>query len=320
MVPQHFVFTLVDDFTHLALACAVDPLRIANLLSGKQLYRWSFASADGERATGSDGAVLLTHHRFSDLPEYDRLFVLAGVDVEKKDHQALTLALRKQERLRGKPIGALCSGAYILAQAGFLDGKDAAIHWEYHDLFLEMFPEVNIKRNVFVADETHITASGGTATADLMLHLIERDHGYDLSVAVADQMVYSSARDATAVQHVSLQSRRLETNPHLVKAVGIMRAHTNKPISPSQIAGRIGLSIRQLERLFGKHLNASPKKYFLEMRLERARDLLVQTELSVMDVASACGFDNPTHFSRLYRVAFGFSPMTQRARRSFVRV
>lgn len=314
--PQHFIFALVEDFTHLALTCAVDPLRIANLLSGKQLYRWSFASADGERAVGSDASVLLAHHKFSDLPDYDRLFVLSGLDVQKKDHSALIAALRKEERLRGKPIGALCSGAYVLAQAGFLDGQSAAIHWEYHDGFMEEFPEVNLKRNVFVADEKHITASGGTATADLMLHLIERDHGYDLSVAVADQMVYSAARDATAAQKVSLQSRNGMRNAHLAKAIEIMRANLDEPVSPSLIAGQIGLSIRQLERLFGKYLNSSPKKYYMEMRLDRARNLLLQTEMSVIDVAIACGFESAGHFSRVYRVAYGISPMMQRGRLS----
>ena len=314
--PQHFIFALVEDFTHLALTCAVDPLRIANLLSGKQLYRWSFASADGERAVGSDASVLLTHHKFTDLPDYDRLFVLSGLDVQKKDHTALIAALRKEERLRGKPIGALCSGAYVLAQAGFLDGQAAAIHWEYHDGFMEEFPEVNLLRNVFVADEKHITASGGTATADLMLHLIERDHGYDLSVAVADQMVYSAARDATAAQKVSLQSRNGMRNAHLAKAIEIMRANLDEPVSPALIAGQIGLSIRQLERLFGKYLNSSPKKYYMDMRLERARNLLLQTEMSVIDVAIACGFESAGHFSRVYRVAYGISPMMQRGRLS----
>lgn len=314
--PQHFIFALVEDFTHLALTCAVDPLRIANLLSGKQLYRWSFASADGERAVGSDASVLLAHHKFNDLPDYDRLFVLSGLDVQKKDHSALIAALRKEERLRGKPIGALCSGAYVLAQAGFLDGQSAAIHWEYHDGFMEEFPEVNLKRNVFVADEKHITASGGTATADLMLHLIERDHGYDLSVAVADQMVYSAARDATAAQKVSLQSRNGMRNAHLAKAIEIMRANLDEPVSPALIAGQIGLSIRQLERLFGKYLNSSPKKYYMEMRLDRARNLLLQTEMSVIDVAIACGFESAGHFSRVYRVAYGISPMMQRGRLS----
>ena len=312
--PQHLLFALVEDFTHLAFSCAVDPLRIANLVSGKNLYRWSYASLDGATATSSNETVTLTHHRFQDIPICDQLFVLSGINMHHKDHTTLINALRRLERTRATQIGALCSGAYILAKAGFLNGRQAAIHWEYHDSFMEDFPEVNLTRNVFVADEKYITASGGTATADLMLHLIERDHGYDLSVAVADQMVYNAVRNATSAQKVSLQSRNGMRNAHLARALELMRDNLDEPIPPSNIAREVGISTRQLERLFGKYLNASPKKYYLEMRLERARHLLLQTEMSVIDIAISCGFQSPGHFSRVYRTAFGVTPMMQRGR------
>lgn len=311
--PQHFVFALVEDFTHMAFSCAVDPLRIANLISGQGLYRWSFASENGETARASNDSVTLVHHGFDTLPECDHLFVLSGIHMAEKDTSRLVAALRR-ERARGTPIGALCSGAYILARAGFLDGMQVAIHWDYHDSFMEAFPEVNLVRNVFVADEKHVTASGGTATADLMLHLIERDHGYDLSVAVADQMVYNAVRNATAAQRVSLQSRNGMRNTHLAKAIQVMHDNLETPISPTIIAKDLGISTRQLERLFGKYLNSSPKKYFMEMRLERARHLLLQSEASITEVAMACGFDSPGHFSRVYRSAFGVTPMLQRDR------
>ncbi|VCU61364.1 Transcriptional regulator, AraC family [Tritonibacter mobilis] len=311
--PQHFVFALVEDFTHMALSCAVDPLRIANLISGQTLYRWSFASENGETARASNDSVTLVHHGFDSLPDCDRLFVITGIHMKEKDTSLLLSALRR-ERARGTQIGALCSGAYVLAKAGFLDGMQAAIHWDYHDSFMEAFPEVNLVRNVFVADEKHVTASGGTATADLMLHLIERDHGYDLSVAVADQMVYNAVRNATAAQRVSLQSRNGMRNTHLAKAIQIMHDNIESPISPSLIAQQLCISTRQLERLFGKYLNSSPKKYFMEMRLERARHLLLQSEASITEVAMACGFESPGHFSRVYRSTFGVTPMLQRDR------
>ncbi len=224
------------------------------------------------------------------------------------------LATLRRERARGTNISALCSGAWLLAEAGFLDGMQAAIHWEYHDAFMEAFPEINLVRSVFVADEKYMTASGGTATADLMLHLIERDHGHDLSVAVADQMVYNAVRNATADQRVSLQSRNGMRNAHLAKAIHIMTDNIQSPLSPSVIASDIGISTRQLERLFGKFLNTSPKKYFMELRLDRARNLLLQTESSVTEVAFACGFESAGHFSRVYRAAFGVTPMQQRSR------
>jgi transcriptional regulator GlxA family with amidase domain len=145
-----------------------------------------------------------------------------------------------------------------------------------------------------------------------MLHLIERDHGQELSIAVADQMVYNAVRNATAKQRVSLQSRNGMRNAHLAKAIHIMQDCIEAPVSPSDIAGDLGISTRQLERLFGKYLNTSPKKYFMELRLERAQKLLLQTEASVTEVAMACGFENPGHFSRVYRSSFGVTPHAQK--------
>ncbi len=310
---QHFCFLLVEDFSHLAFSCAVEPLRIANLVSGQELYRWSFASEQGGQAVCSNGSVTLVHSDFNDLPKCDQLFVLSGIHMRDHVTSPLLAALRRA-KVHGTPIGALCSGAWVLAEAGFLDGMQAAIHWEYHDAFMEAFPEVNLVRSVFVADEKHVTASGGTATADLMLHLIEREHGHDLSVAVADQMVYNAVRNATAEQRVSLQSRNGMRNAHLTKAIQIMSERIANPVSPSVIAEQIGISTRQLERLFGKYLNASPKKYFMELRLEKARNLLIQTESSVTDVAFACGFESAGHFSRVYRATYGVTPMLQRSR------
>ena len=310
---QHFVFALVDDFTHIAFACAVDPLRIANLISGKTLYRWSYASLDGETARSSDDTLVKVHHTFTDLPDCDRLFVLSGIRMQARDHSVLLSALRRKDRLSETRIGALCSGSWILAKGGFLNGQATAIHWEYHDSFMEEFPEVALVRNVFVADAKYPTASGGTATADLMLHLIAKDHGRDLSIAVADQMVYGAVRESTAAQKVSLQSRNGMRNKHLASAIAIMSTRLDDPSSPSQIARELGISTRQLERLFGKYLNTSPKKYFMDMRLERARNLLIQTEMSVIEVAIACGFESAGHFARVYRTAYKVTPMMQRS-------
>lgn len=308
---EHFVFILVEDFSHLAFSCAIEPLRIANLLSGEDLYRWSFISANGRNAVCSNGSVTLVDGDLDAVPKCDRLFVVSGIHMNRHVTARLLGALRR-ERSKGVPIAGLCSGAYILAKAGFLDGRRAAIHWEFHDSFAEEFPQVDLVHGVFVADGKFITASGGTATADLMLHLIEARHGNDLSVAVADQMVYSPVRHATAAQRVSLQSRKGIRNRHLVCAVQLMQMSIDSPLSMVRIAEEVGVTRRQLERLFDRFLNRSPKKYYMEMRLNRARHLLVQTEKSVTDVAIACGFNSASHFSRVYRDAFGAAPSVQR--------
>ena len=190
----------------------------------------------------------------------------------------------------------------------------AAVHWQYHDGFTAEFPNVDLVRNVFVAHQAVVTSSGGAAAADLILHLIEQEHGYDLSVAVADQMVYNAVRGRTALQQASLQSRTGIRSPHLIRSIEIMRKNLHTVLPPSEIACTLGISTRQLERLFERHLDSSPKKYFMGMRLERARHLLLQTETGVTEIALACGFSNIGHFSRVYRAAFCVSPSRQRAR------
>lgn len=308
----HFACFLVEEFSHLAFSCGLEPLRIANLVSGKPLYRWSLLSADGVSATCSNGSVTLVHGGTAPLRHADRLFVISGINMQSHVTPAVLNFLRR-ERASGTALGAICSAAYVLARAGLLDGMEAAIHWEYHDLMIEEFPDVKLVRNVFVAREKVITASGGTAAADLMLHLIGHQHGRELATAVADQMVYNAVREGTAAQRVSLQSRRGMRNEHMMRAIALMEASIDDPVSPSLIAEELGISTRQLERLFGKFLNSTPKHYFMEMRLHRARNLLLQSEQSVTDIAMACGFTSTSHFSKVFRGHFGVSPVSHRA-------
>jgi len=311
--PAQFVFFLMQDFTHLAFSCAIEPLRIANLVSGKELYRWTLASEDGRSATCSNGAVTLTQTGLTPLRHVDRLFVVSGVDVPRHTSPALLGWLRRA-RAAGTPLGGICSGAYVLARAGFLDGQETAVHWAWHDLFLEELRDVRLVRNVFVASGRILTASGGTAAADLMLHLIGKAHGEDLAIEVADQMLYNAVREGTAAQRVSLQSRHGMRNEHLVRAIAMMEAHLEDPLPPVRIAERLGISVRQLERLFGRYLNATPRHYYMEMRLLRARNMLVQTERSVTEIAVASGFRSASHFSKVFRTRFGVAPAAQRAR------
>lgn len=312
MKTEHFTFFLLRGFTHIAFSCALEPLRIANLVSGQPLYRWTLLSEDGKTATCSNGSVTLVDGGLESGRRTDRLFVISGVDVQTHTSAAVLNWLRR-ERAQGTPMGAICSGAYVLARAGFLDGVETAVHWAWHDLFLEEFPEVRLLRNIFVARGKIITASGGTAAADLMLHLIGKAHGQDLATEVADQMVYNAVREGTAAQRVSIQSRHGMRNEHLKRAIAIMDASLETPVSPSVIAEELGISTRQLERLFGRYLNSTPKHYYMEKRLHRARNLLVQTENSVTEVAMACGFQSTSHFSKVYRAHFGRSPVSQRA-------
>lgn len=310
---QHFSFYLMPEFTHIAFSCALEPLRIANLVSGKPLYRWTLLSEDGQTAACSNGSVTLTGGGMEAGRKTDRLFLISGLNVQAHTTPKL-LAWLRRERAAGTPMGAICSAAWVLAKAGFLDDVETALHWAWHDLFSEEFPDVRLVRNVFVARGKIITASGGTAAADLMLHLIGRAHGEDLATEVADQMVYNAVREGTAAQRVSIQSRHGMRNEHLKRAIAMMEEAIESPMSPSLIAEDIGISTRQLERLFGRYLNSTPKHYFMEMRLHRAQNLLVQSEQSVTEIAMACGFQTTSHFSKVFRAHFGRSPLLQRAK------
>ncbi|MHA7775230.1 GlxA family transcriptional regulator [Roseibium sp. M-1] len=304
-------FLLLDDFSHIAFSCAVEPLRIANLLQGEEIYRWRLASPDGTRAICSNRSVTLVDQGLDPLPPRSSLFLVSGQNVGDRATPEV-LAFLRRERARGTQIGAICSGAYVLAKAGLLTDRRAAIHWSFHDSFEENFPEVELCKNVFVADETFVTASGGTAAADLMLHLIGEKHGTDLAVAIADMMVYSGVRPATARQQISLQARHGIRNPHIAEAIRLLNESAPYYLPTSEIARKIGISTRQLERLFQKHLKVSPKRFAIDQKLTRARNLLLQTEGSISEIALACGYESASHFIRTYHNRFGVTPHNQR--------
>ncbi len=307
-----FVFLLIEEFTHLAFACALEPLRIANLVADAELYRWQLSSVNGRTATSSNGATTLVGRGLVPSLRDEKLMLVSGLNVQRHITPAL-LAFLRAERARGTSIGAICSGAYILAEAGFLDTRKAAVHWEYHDVFAERFPTVKLTKSVFVVDEKFVTASGGAAVADLMLHLIARDHGRDLATAVADQMVYNAVRDGSATQRVSIRSRYGVRNSRIGQAIRLIEDNIETPLSSAEVAKRLGISTRQLERIFGRYLNTSPKRYILELRLHRARNLIVQSDQAITEIAIACGFTSTSHFSKAYRDYFGKTPGSQRS-------
>ncbi|MTI44419.1 AraC family transcriptional regulator with amidase-like domain [Roseibium hamelinense] len=304
-------FLLLDDFSHIAFSCALEPLRIANLLEGSDLYRWRLASPGGQQAVCSNRSVTLVDQGLEPLPARSSLFIVSGQNIGERVTPQI-LSFIRRERARGTRIGAICSGAFVLAKAGLLDGRRAAIHWSFHDSFGETFPNVDLCKNVFVADEPFVTASGGTAASDLMLHLIGERHGADLAAAVADMMVYSGVRPPEASQQISVQARHGIRNPHIAEAIRLMNESAPFYLPSSEIARKIGISTRQLERLFQKHLRVSPKKFAIHQKLERARNLLLQTEQSISEISLACGYDSPSHFIRIYQKRFGVTPNNHR--------
>ncbi len=308
---RRFVFVLLNNFTMLCFACAVESLRIANRMAGKTLYTWDIAGEGGQTVACSNGIETKLHMDLAELNRDDTVMVCGGIDVQAATTKKILNWLRREAR-RGVTMGGLCTAGYTLAKAGLLDGKKATIHWENQDSFAEEFEDVTLTKSVFVIDGNRITTAGGTASIDLMLKIIADDHGEDLANAVADQLIYSAIRTDQDTQRLSIPTRIGVRHPKLSRVIQIMETAIEEPISPATLARDVGMSTRQLERLFRRYLNRSPKRYYMELRLQKARNLLMQTDMSVINVALACGFASPSHFSKCYRSHYNTTPYRER--------
>ncbi|ANT59085.1 AraC family transcriptional regulator [Salipiger sp. CCB-MM3] len=316
--PRRFTFVLLEQFTLLSFSAAIEALRIANRMSGQTLYEWSLAGADGDTVRCSAGPEFKVASELPELGRDDTILVCGGIDVHLATSRKLLNWLRREAR-RCQAVGGLCTASWTLAKAGLLDGKRATIHWENHDGFAEEFEEVELSKRIYVIDGNRMTAAGGTASIDLMLKIIADDHGADLANAVADQIIYSSIRTDQDSQRLSVPTRIGVRHPKLSQVIHRMEANIEEPISPAVLAKEVGMSTRQLERLFRRYLNRSPKRYYMELRLQKARNLLMQTDMSVINVALACGFASPSHFSKCYRAHYQTTPYRERGTQGTVR-
>lgn len=309
--PERFVFLLLERFTLVAFAGAVEPLRIANRMAGRTLYEWQVVSDGGGPVTASNGVVVQAGGGLEAMPRDAVIVVVGGLNVRLAVTRSVLTWLRREAR-RGQPMGAVCTGAQVLAQAGLLDGRRCTIHWENRDGFEEEFPEIQVSPAVYVIDRDRYTAAGGAASTDLMLKLIARTHGAGLANLVADQLIHTSIRSDRDEQRLSIPARIGVRHPKLAAVIQRMESHIEEPVSPVLLAQDAGMSTRQLERLFRRYLNRSPKRYYMELRLGKARNLLMQTDMSVINVALACGFTSPSHFSKCYRALYKTTPYRER--------
>ena len=309
--PRRFVFVLLDQFTLLCYSCAVESLRIANRMAGKQLYEWRVIGEGGDTISCSAGTAFKLDGDLDEVGREDVVVLCGGIDVASATTKKLLNWVRREAR-RGVMMGGLCTAGYSLAKAGLLDGKRATIHWENQDSFIEEFEDVTLTKSVFVVDSNTFTTAGGTASIDLMLKFIADDHGEALAGAVADQLIYTTIRTDQDTQRLSVPTRIGVRHPKLAAVIQMMEANIEEPISPATLARDVGMSTRQLERLFRRYLNRSPKRYYMELRLQKARNLLMQTDMSVINVALACGFASPSHFSKCYRAQYNTTPYRER--------
>ncbi len=309
--PCRYVFLTLPNYSLIAVANALEPLRMANRLVGRDVYAWSLASVDGQPATASSGLALAPTGVLDKLGPADIVFVCGGVNVREAVSPALIATLKRLAERR-IPLGALCTGGYALARAGLLDHFKATIHWENLSALREEFPRVRISDQLFTIDRDRYTCSGGTAPLDLMLNLIQQKLGARISKLVSEQFIVERVRTDTDRQYVPLRAQVGPSHRGLIRVAQLMEENIERPLPLEKIARMTGLSRRQIERLFKRDLNCVPKRYYLEMRLKRARELLLQTAMPIMDITTACGFQSPPHFSKCYRNQFGHPPSAER--------
>ncbi|WP_148253564.1 choline metabolism transcriptional regulator GbdR [Aidingimonas lacisalsi] len=309
--PQTLGFLLLDNFTLISLASAIEPLRMANQLAGRELYRWYTISLEGASVGASDGLQVTPDASTTTPLKLDMVIVCGGVGPHRsvqREHIAWLQSQAKQLRR----LGSVCTGSWALAKAGLLDGFETSIHWECLAAMQEAFPGVALTTRLFSIDRDRATASGGTAPLDMMLNLIGHDHGRELAAGISEMFIYDRVRSEQDQQRVPLKHVLGTTQPKLLEIVALMEANLEEPIGLHELAHYVDVSRRQLERLFQKYLHCSPSRYYLKLRLTRARQLLKQTPMSIIEVASACGFVSTPHFSKCYREYFGIPPRDER--------
>lgn len=307
---ETIAFLLMPGFSAMGFISAVEPLRVANRFGG-QLYRWQVLSLDGEAVRASNGMSINADAQLGEGEPANILLVVAGFEPLASVGPKLLHALRRLNH-EAVMLGGIDTGAVVLAEAGLLDGYRATLHWEALEAFKERYPGLQATEELFEIDRDRITCAGGTASIDLMLHLIAQSHGSDLVVKVSEQFVLGRIRQRQDHQRMQIGARYGISNKKLVHAIGEMEKHIEPPLSTLDLADAIKVTRRQLERLFRLHLNETPSSFYLALRLDKARQLLEQTDMTVTEVSLACGFELPSYFTRRYKLRFGRCPREER--------
>ncbi len=309
----HIGFYVIPHFSMIAFSSAVEPLRMANQLTGIKHYHWSLISTDGQPVQCSNGIELSADFAAGTRERFDAVFVCSGVNIHRIDDEAGILWLKQLDKV-GTVLGAVCTGTHLLARADLLNERRCTIHWENLASTREQFPHLVISPELFEIDHDRYTCAGGTAPMDMMLCEIRDKHGVELASRISEQFMCERIRDQNDRQRVPLTQRIGASQPKLAEAVSLMEANIEEPMTLDELSFHVGLSRRQLERLFQRYLQCVPTRYYLELRLERARQLLLQTSMPIVDIALACGFISAPHFSKCYRDTFSIPPRDERRR------
>ena len=311
--PTRIGFYLVPNFSMIAFSAAVEPLRMANQLTGAELYQWQVISSDGQAVSCSNGISITAQLAAGCKDRFDAVFVCGGINIHRVEDEVGIHWLRQLDKAE-IVLGGICTGSYFLAKADLLAGYRCTIHWENMASAREEYPNLVISPELFEMDRNRYSCAGGVAPMDMMLCEIRSKHGADLATRISEQYMCERIRDHNDRQRVPLTQRIGASQPKLAEAVSLMEANIEEPMTLDELSHHVGLSRRQLERLFQRYLHCVPTRYYLELRLERARQLLLQTSMPIVDIALACGFISAPHFSKCYRDTFSIPPRDERRR------
>jgi transcriptional regulator GlxA family with amidase domain len=309
MIPadlSHFGFFVLPDYSMIAVTNAIEACRMANRCMGRDVYSWSVLGLDGEPVTASNGMTMAPMAALESVKP-DIVFVCGGVDVRSKVGKPHLAALRRLAR-RSKNLGALCTGTFALAEAGLLNGYRCAVHWEDSAAIRAEFPAVKLVNELFVLDRDRLTCTGGIGPLDMVLFLIEKKLGRRIAEQVSLTFILDRIRDSGERQPVNEHDRLVPDQKTLRRAITLIDAQLSDPQPMHEIAAQLGISLRQLERLFRKHLDESPGAYAQKRRLKQAQAMLREKKLPVTNIALSCGFSSSAYFSAAYRSHFGYSP------------
>ena len=311
--PLRFGFLLEPEFSMLAFTSAVDPLSMANESSGSSLYHWRIVSNDGAPVVSSNGLQISPDGAMAEESQFDALFVCGGIHIGNDCDRRVLDWLRGLSQLN-VALGAISTGSYLLARADLLNGYRCTIHWNHMARLRQDCPGATVSSALFEIDRDRYTCAGGTAPLDMMANLIARRHGVDLAATISERCICERIRDSHDCQRIPVRSRIGAHHPKLIEVVALMEANIEEPLGPDELSRLVGMSRRQLERLFHDHLGCPPTRYYLELRLAHARQLLLQSSKAVVKVAAACGFVSAPHFSKCYHDFFGVAPRSERRR------
>ncbi|WP_138933886.1 GlxA family transcriptional regulator [Roseovarius arcticus] len=311
--PTKLVLIVTPHFNMAATAGFIDPFRAANYLDGTAHFTWDIASAAGGACLASNGMCIDTVP-LADLRGAARDMVIVSSSWTPEAHfvPQLSSALWRWAR-GGATLGGIDTGAFLLAQAGLLDGRRATVHYEHMDAFAERFPECILSEDLYILGGDRISCAGGAASMDFALQIIRMARGDAAANGAARYLFHGAVRPPGTAQNDAPVEPLGNTAPGAVKrAIALMEKHLETPLPIAQICAEVGISHRQLDRLFAAHVRKTPALYYRDIRLDRARGLVTQTDLPLAQVAVASGFASQVHFSRAYRARFGLPPSADR--------